>query len=174
MQAPKNIEDRIQDYLDGLCDEKEAAEVERNITADPVWENSFAEISQTHRLLQSHFEPLEPSMRFSKNVMEQISGTKIARPTRQYLHPLFIWLIGGTLATMLLFIFGYSVSLADFNTNPATPFKIPEVKLPSVNWGSYVNQGSTLIFLLLNTILGLALLDKWLRRKKGINATIVP
>ncbi len=168
MQVPNHIESRIQDYIDGLCNDTEAAEVERNIAENPEWEAAFAALSEVHGLLQSGFEPLEPSMRFSKNVMEQIAGLKIAPPTRKYLNPVIVWLIGGVLAIMLLGIVGYSLSLADWSPGTANvPVKMPELKMPAVDWGGYVNQNTTLLFLLLNTVLGLALFDKWLRRKKA-------
>jgi anti-sigma factor RsiW len=163
-----NIEEKIQDYIDGFCDENEAAEIERNIAVNAAWKATYASLSEINRVLQSDFEPMEPSMRFSKNVMEQIAGLKIAKPTRQYLNPVVIWLIGGILVTMLVFIIGYAVSLADWSaTGGTTTLKIPEVQMPAVNWGSYINNNTTMLFLLLNTVLGFALFDKWLRRKKA-------
>jgi hypothetical protein len=163
-----HIEERIQDYLDGLCNEREAAEIERNIAENPAWKAAYASFSEIHQVLQSGFEPLEPSMRFSKNVMEQIAGLSIAKPTRQYLNPVVIWMIGGILVTLLVIVTGYAISLTDWSAaGSGTTLKIPEVKMPAVNWGGYVNNNTTLLFLLLNTVLGFALFDKWLRRKKA-------
>jgi len=163
-----NIEEQIQDYIDGFCNDQEAVEIERNIAVNPAWKATYASLSEINRVLQSDFEPMEPSMRFSKNVMDQIAGLKIAKPTRQYLNPVVIWLIGGVLVTMLVFIIGYAVSLADWSaTGSSTSLKIPEVKMPAVNWGGYVNNNTTMLFLLLNTVLGFTLFDKWLRRKKA-------
>jgi anti-sigma factor RsiW len=160
-----NIEERIQAYLDGLCNEAERAEIAENINRLPAWKNTYEELQEIHQILRHDFEPMEPSMRFTKNVMEQIEGIKIAKPTRQYLNPIVIWMIGGTLAIMLLVLTGYSISLTDWSATESTAtMKLPEVKMPVVHWGNYFNTNTTMLFLLINTVLGFALFDKWLRR----------
>ncbi len=169
MQEDNKIEERIQDYLDGLCNEKEAAEIKQNIATDPVWKAAFESLFEMHQMLLADFEPLEPSMRFSKNVMEQIAGLTIAKPTRQYLNPIVIWMMGGLLATMLVLVFGYAISLEDWSaTGSIAGISMPELKLPAIDWNSYISSNTTMLFLLINTVLGFALFDTWLKRKKAV------
>jgi hypothetical protein len=170
MQQHLNMEERIQDYIAGLCHKNEAAEIERNLLVNPEWKACYASLSEIHQILQTDFEPMEPSMRFSKNVMEQIAGIKIAKPTRQYLNPVVIWMIGGIMASLLILVIGYAISLADWSVaGSTTTIKLPEVKAPAVNWASFLNSNTTMLFLMVNTVLGFVLFDKWLRsRKKAI------
>lgn len=163
-----NFENRIQSYIDGLCTKDEAAEISKNISTIPTWKECYTSLLEIHLLLQNEMEPMEPSMRFNKNVMDQIAGVKIAKPARQYLNPMIIWMIGGVMATMLVLVLGYAISLADWSVAANnTTFKMPGLKVPIVDWDAFLNSKLTILFLMINTVLGLTICDKWFKREKS-------
>jgi len=163
-----NFENRIQSYIDGLCNEEESAEISKNISTIPTWKESYNSLLEIHLMLQTEMESMEPSMRFNKNVMDQIAGIKIAKPARQYLNPMIIWMIGVVMATMLVWVLGYAISLADWSVAAnSTTLKMPELKLPIVDWDALLNSKLTILFLMINTVLGLTICDKWFKRKKS-------
>jgi hypothetical protein len=171
MQERINMEERIQDYIDGICNETESIEVAKYIASSQLWKETYVSLMELHTLLQTGFEPMEPSMRFSKNVMEQIGDINIAKATRQYLNPKVIWAFGILFAGILVLLLGYSISLADWtSTGSDVTFKVPEIPIPSVNWEIYINSKTTMIFLFINIVLGLSLLDYWLPGKRNLNS----
>ncbi len=94
MQQVLNMEERIQAYIDKECNEEERLFIEQKINNDESWSRLYRSMQAMHELLSIGLETMEPSMRFSKNVMEEVAGLQIAKPTRQYLNPMVHWLVG--------------------------------------------------------------------------------
>lgn len=164
MNNDLHIEEALQKYLDGRCTGLEAKEISRNIETIPEWKQSFQQLSEIHELLQQDWDTMQPSMRFTKNVMEDLAGVRIAKPAKEYINPKIVWLLGGLLLTMLLVVTGYAFSLGDWSKISENPIPF---KFPTVDWSSLFNRQTTMLLLLLNTVLGFTLFDFWLRRKKA-------
>jgi hypothetical protein len=163
-----HIEERIQSYMDGLCNEAERIEIAENIKSIPAWRDTYTSLHEIHILLQQDIEPMEPSMRFSKNVMDEIAGLKIARPIQQFINPWIFRITAGILGVFLLAIVGYAFSLTDFSSGISdSNLPIPSIQMPTVNWTSYLGQGTTMMLFMICTILGLYLADKLLSKKLG-------
>src|SRR5690349_7833363 len=102
-----NIEDRLWEYIDGLCNDAENAEINRLIHSDGQWKSKYEELLALQHLIESS-ELEEPSMRFTQNVMEEISKLYIAPATKTYINKKVIFGIGGFFITMIVGLLIYS------------------------------------------------------------------
>lgn len=166
MQQDLTIEERIQSYIDRECNEEERLYIEQKIATDKIWTARYQAISALHELLSTELEPMEPSMRFTKNVMEEITGLEIAKPIRLGQNPWVFRIACGTLAAILVAIVGYSLSQIDFSTGSSTSnLPMPTMQVPSIHWVGYLGQGTILLLFMVCTIVGLYLADKLLSKK---------
>ncbi|RYD93842.1 MAG: hypothetical protein EOP50_10455, partial [Sphingobacteriales bacterium] len=83
MDKELEIEAQLWAYIDGLADAGERAFVERLLAESAEWRACYAGLLQTHALLQQS-ELEEPSLRFTRNVMEAIAGHEVLPAARQY------------------------------------------------------------------------------------------
>lgn len=160
-------DERIQAYLDGLCTEKEAREIEQKIATDTAWSKSFEDFSEIHRLLQSGQGLMEPSMRFTKNVMESIEGLHVAKPVRKYLNPWINRIFAGILVLFLGACLFYALVQTDWSSGNVTiPVKVPDVGNPLASISTFFDSQATLLFFAANMVLGMVLIDYRLKQKK--------
>ena len=85
MNTQQPMEDRLWDYIDGLSSPAERSAVETLIAANQEWRRKYRELLDVHQLLAGS-ELEEPSMRFSKNVMEEIARHHVAPATTTYVN----------------------------------------------------------------------------------------
>ncbi len=90
MEAKQRMEERIWAYMDGLLDGKEKAAVEKLLITDPAWKRCHDSLRDLDRTLHS-VSLEEPSMRFTKNVMDQITSLQVAPATRTYVNKRIIY-----------------------------------------------------------------------------------
>src|ERR1700722_12551855 len=72
MNAEVTMEDRLWDYIDGLSSPAEKTPGETLIAANLEWQRKYKELFNVHQLMAGS-ELDAPSMRFTQNVMEEIS-----------------------------------------------------------------------------------------------------
>ena len=157
----KPIEERLWEFIDGTSTPEEKQNIEQLLQSDPAVKQLYEEFSALdHSLKASGLE--EPSMRFTKNVMEQIALVPAPKPLRTKIDKRIIGGIGGffILTLSVLFIFSltqlnWSGSAFDFS------FQIPEWDFSKI-FGSWVTQA----FLFFDVILGLFMLDRWLAQRR--------
>lgn len=166
MDNELNIEERLWDYIDGLSSVNEKSAIEKLIESNLEWKNKYHELLEAHLLMQST-ELDEPSMRFSKNVMEEIAKYQVAPATRSYINKKIIWGIGSFFIMMIVGFLIYTFSQIHL-TDTATPKLLTEYNntVGKIDWGKLFNSTYTNIFLGINVILGLMMLDIYLTRKK--------
>jgi general stress protein CsbA len=164
MDQHTNREERLWDYIDGLSSEKEKAAIDILLREDQAWQKTYQELLEIHSVFRA--TPLEePSMRFSKNVMDEIARHKIAPATSTYVNKKIIYGIGGF---FLLVIGGFLVYLftqIDYSQPVQSKLmnRLPDM---NVNWQQYVNTNFVNVFLIVDAVLGLFYLDYFLRKKK--------
>jgi hypothetical protein len=107
----------------------------------------------------------EPSMRFSKNVMEQISLLKVAPATKNYINKKIIYSIGGFFIILIIGFLGYMFTQIDFSQSGSSPSSI-DFSNYEFDWKKYYKPAYINIFLMVDAILGLMLLDKYFQKKK--------
>ncbi len=166
MDTELNIEERLWDYIDGLSSMNEKSAIEKLIETNLEWKNKYHELLEAHQLMQST-ELEEPSMRFAKNVMEEIAKYHVAPATKTYINKKIIWGIGGFFIAMIIGFLIYAFSQIHF-TDTATPKLLTEYNntVNKVDWSRFFTSTYTNIFMSINVVLGLIMLDIYLTRKK--------
>ena len=164
MNSQTNMEERLWDYIDGLSSSQERAMIDELVASDAAWRAKYYELLETHELMMST-ELDAPSMRFTKNVMEEISRLQIAPATKTYINKniirglaiFFITLVAGFL------IYGFAqVNWQSGNSGGSSlPFDITQVDYSKIFNNTFVN-----VFMMINVILGLFLLDRFLANKR--------
>jgi hypothetical protein len=163
----QEMEQRIWEYIDGHCSPDQKAFVRERLVEDPVWKNKYAELMGIHELLQK--EELEmPSLRFTKNVMEEIAQYQVAPATKNYINKNVIRGITAFFLIMIAGLFIYFVGQVHWNGS-STGHLFPAYSLDAskLNWGKMLNNTYVNIFVGINVILGLILLDKYMQGKKN-------
>lgn len=112
---------------------------------------------KTYKDLMKSLEAEQPSMRFTKNVMDSIDGLEVAPVTKHYINPLVIKGIAAVLVLCMLIslymVFTSGNTLPDYGVNLNTT-KLPE------HFSSYI--------LGINIVLLLIFAERWFSSRKKI------
>ena len=164
MDTQQNIEDRLWDYIDGSSNEQEKSAIQQLIESNLEWKAKYKELLDVHQLMQTSLEFDEPSLRFRQNVMEEIAKYQIAPATKSYINKNIIRGIG---AFFIIMVIGFIVSgFAQVNwTDNSSGTSLP-VDFSKLDWSKFFNNTYTNIFMMINIVLGLMLLDMYLGKKK--------
>src|SRR3954465_9654687 len=84
------MEQRLWEYIDGISPIEERSVVETLIRENAQWRTLYQELLQVHQSL-TDIDLEQPSMRFTKNVMEEIAKHHIAPATKAYINKKVIW-----------------------------------------------------------------------------------
>ncbi|MEJ7768145.1 MAG: hypothetical protein WKF89_10070 [Chitinophagaceae bacterium] len=161
METPR-MEERLWEFIDGSSQKEDRIEIDRLIQTAPEWQLKYEELLQVHQMI--HATELEtPSMRFTRNIMEEISKHQVSPATRNYLNKKIIYGIGVFLLAMIIGLFIVSLAQVDWSGGTSSS---PMPDRLDIEWSRLWNNGYTKIFMMINTILGLVLLDKYLEKKK--------
>ena len=160
----ESMELRLWDYIDGRSTADEKTFIEQLISTNLEWKAKYQELLDVHQLVNAHIELEEPSMRFTRNVMEEIGKHQIAPATKKYINKNIIWGISIFFITMIIGLLVYSLGQVDWSA-PGSGKGLP-IEVPSYDWSKFFNNTYTQVFLMVNIILGLMLLDMYLGKKK--------
>jgi hypothetical protein len=170
MNTKQEMEDRLWDYIDGGGEPAGRSEIERLLDTRAEWKQKYLELMEFHQLLD-RTELEAPSMRFTKNVMEEIAKYHVAPATKTYINKNIIRGIGGVFAAMILAVLLYVFTQLHWTTgtqHDGLPDKtFGNFNLDNLNWSKLFNNTYLNIFIMINTVLGLMLLDMYLGRKKS-------
>ena len=164
MDTQQQIEDRLWDYIDGNAGAEEKSFIEHLVETNLEWKAKYKELLEVHQLMQSSLELDEPSLRFRQNVMEEIAKYQIAPATKSYINKNIIRGIGAFFIVMVVgfFVSGFAqVNWADASSGTTLP-----VDFSKVDWNVFFNNTYMNIFMMVNIVLGLMLLDMYLGKKK--------
>jgi hypothetical protein len=163
MDKLPDIEIRLWEYMDGLGEASERAAVEELIQTNTEWRTKYAELLELNEMLQ--LTELEaPSMRFTKNVMEEIAHHQIAPATRSYINQRVIWGISAFFITLIAGFIVYAFSQVKWNADTSnSSFGIDMAK---VDFSGIFNNTLVNGFMMTNVILGLMLFDRYLHTKR--------
>lgn len=156
------MEERLWDFIDGTSNPNEIMEIKRLLESNPAWQKAYAAmIFMNNSFMETTLE--EPSMRFSKNVMEEISKHKIAPSTKSYVNKKIIYGIAGFFLTLIAGLLAYLFTQIDFSQQGliSLPSDFFSFKLSDQTNSTLLN-----IFLMVDAVLGLMLLDKYLQKRK--------
>ena len=162
MNTQHSTEERLWDYIDGNSSPQEKTVIEQLLENDAEWKAKYSELLEVQELL--HSSELEaPSMRFTKNVMEEIAKLHIAPATKTYINKKIIWGIGIFFITLLVGFLVYGFGQIDWTVQSDT--KLP-VDFGKVDYSKIFSNTFVNIFMMINVILGLFLLDRFLASKR--------
>jgi hypothetical protein len=157
------MEGRLWEYIDGSASVDERSVIEKLLADNQQWKEKHRELLELHQLVQT--SPLEePSMRFTKNVMEEIAKYHIAPATRTYIDKKIVWGIGIFFITLILGFLIYGFSQVNWSTDAGDSGRISDVT--NVDYSKFFNNTYVNIFMGINVVLGLMLLDRFLASKK--------
>ena len=164
MDTQEQMEERLWDYIDGICSEQERSFIEELIATNLEWKSKYGDLLDVHQVIQNSIELDQPSLRFRQNVMEEIAKYQIAPATKSYINKNIIRGIGAFFIVMVL---GFIVSgFAQVNwVAESSGVRLP-VDFSNLDWSKFFNNTYSNIFLMVNIVLGLMLLDMYLGEKK--------
>lgn len=163
----EEMERRLWEYIDGLSEE--ATVIEQLIEENTVWRAKYAELLDVDQLVKAT-DLEEPSLRFTRNVMEEIARLQIAPATKEYINQKIIWGIAAFFITAILGFLGYGLSQLSWSSS-GTSTSATGVDFGSVDYSRMFNNNFVNGFMMLNVVLGLMLLDRYLnwKKKKALN-----
>ena len=162
-----NIEDRLWDYIDGRSNTEETSFVEQLIATQEAWRTKYQELLEVHQLLNTSLDLDEPSMRFSQNVMEEIAKYQITPATKTYINKKVIYGIGIFFLAMIAGMLVYGLGQINWTDSSGVSNDILTKYNPGkIDFSKFFNNTYTTIFMMVNVVMGLMLLDMYLGKKR--------
>jgi hypothetical protein len=156
-----NMEERLWNYIDGTADAAEKSAVERFLQENAEWKAKYHELLEVNSLLQAS-ELEEPSLRFTKNVMEEISRIHIAPATKNYINNNIVRAIAIFFITLIVGFIIYGFGQMDWSSSDG---KMP-VDLSKIDYGRIFNNTWVNVFMMFNIVAGLFFLDRFIANKR--------
>jgi len=157
------MESRLWEFIDGSIHPSEQTAIEKLIAENSEWKAKYHELLELHHIIQST-ELEQPSMRFTKNVMEEIAKYQIAPAAKEYINKKIIWGLAGFFIALVVGFLVYGFSQVDWNTGSSG--KGIGVDFTKVDFSKMFNNDYVNYFMMLNVVLGLILLDRFLSSKR--------
>lgn len=153
------IEQQLWDYIDGNLKGLAKKAIEEKIESDPEIKSQYEDLLN----LNSVFAGLdldEPSMSFTRNVMESVALEHAPIAMKTQVDKNIIYGIGGFFMISLLAVFGYVL----YNSNISLPKFDLDANL-NFNLNKYITPTVLYSFLFVDLVIGLVFLDQFLRKK---------
>jgi hypothetical protein len=157
-----NQEERLWNYIDGTVTATEKTLIEKLLESSAEWQAKYRELLEVNKLLQSS-EMEAPSMRFSKNVMEEISRLHIAPSTRSYINKKIILAIGFFFIAMFVGFLIYGIGQMNFTENEEGAIS---KNLSKFDFSKFFSNTWVNAFMMVNVVIGLFFLDNYLSNKR--------
>lgn len=164
MTPHQNIESQIWEYIDGLSTPEERKFIEQLLATNAEWRAKYQELLEFNSSLADNIELEEPSMRFSRNVMEAIATHQIAPAAKTYINKKIIYGIAGFLLSLIAGFLIYAFAQIDWSSasgSRSSSFDLSRVDMSKVLSNNYINS-----FMIMNVVLGLMLLDRYLAQQR--------
>lgn len=157
------MEQQLWEYIDGTTTTEERSLVEKHIAENKLWREKYQELVEVNELIKS-VDLEQPSLRFTRNVMEEIAKHQIAPATKKYINNRIIFSIAAFFITSIIGFVIYGIGQIDWSTAQSDPVK--GIDFAEVDYSSIFNNDLMNIFMMVNVVLGLMLLDRYLNDKK--------
>lgn len=154
------IEEQLWNYIDGNCTFAEKIEIEAKIKANLQYSTTYKELLLVNKEL-SNLDFEEPSMSFTRNVMEQVNLELRPAALKTKVDNRIIYSISAIFILSIVAIFGYVVATADLSSK----FNLPQLNLDLYET-KIINPTSIRIFLMVDLVLILIYMDSFLRKRK--------
>lgn len=157
------MEERLWNYIDGTAIGAEKTVIEQLLQTNAAWKTKYSELLHVNELLQSA-ELEAPSLRFSKNVMEEISKLHIAPATKSYINKKIIWSISFFFIVMIIGFLIYGFGQMAFPSGGEESEISKEIS--RFDMSKFFNNTWVNAFMMINLVIGLVLLDNYLGNKR--------
>lgn len=158
----KGIEERLWSFIDGTAPAEERTVIEGLLQKDAAWKAKYSELLELDKLLQAS-ELEAPSLRFTKNVMEEIAKLHIAPATKSYINKKIIMGLGIFFVTMILGFLVYGFGQVNWSSGESSNFT---QRISNIDYSKFFNNTWVNAFMMVNVVLGLVLLDVYLSNKR--------
>lgn len=156
-------EEQLWNYIDGNCSETEKIAIEARLATDTSFNSLYQQLLDLNQLMAEETEIDEPSMSFTRNVMDMVKQEITPVKLKTKVDARIIYAIGGFFSVTLLAVLVYAFATTKFTFG----------SFIQMDWEADIDQllKPTVImaFLFLNAILLLVYLDFYLR--KGLKKT---
>ena len=163
-----SIEEKLWNYIDGTCPPAEQEAIATLIEQDEVYRKKYNELLQLNMEFAA-MEVEEPSMAFTYNVMETIRTEHAKQPLKATIDKRIILGISAFFVLTLAALLIYALSMV--NWSAGSGFKMPDqlnlTQLKVTHISSYFTGPVVKGFLFFDVVMGLFLLDNYLRRKSA-------
>lgn len=156
------MEQRLWDYIDGSAGAEEQTVIAHLVKTDSAWKAKYAALLELQALQQSS-ELEAPSLRFTKNVMEEIGKLHVTKAATSYINKKIIWGLGFFFIAMLLGFMVYGFAQLSFSGGEESTIG---KSLGKVDFSVFFNNTWMNVLLMINVVLGLFLLDNYLNTKR--------
>lgn len=146
-------------YIDGQCSEAEQLRVYEQLAVNTSWKDAYNDIIAFNQTLLHNTELEQPSMRFSKNVMDVVQSEAFSY--KKYSSRKLIWIFSFVIAALTIIMVVAGVTDIDWTSGKS----LWSFKQVTIN-----RKGIVFITLAVNTILILVLIDTLLKRKHPRNS----
>lgn len=159
-----DIEVKLWEYIDGMAEPSEKSTIEQLIADNAEWRAKYHELLELHGSINL-VELEEPSLRFTRNVMDEIAKYHIAPATREYINKKIIWGIAAFFITVIVSFVIYGIAQVDWSAGGGEG-PLGGVNLRQVDYSAMFSNTFVNIFMMLNIVLGLMLLDRYLADRR--------
>jgi hypothetical protein len=156
-----HIDERLWDYIDGNLSVDDKSVIENLLKSDMEWRAKYQELLEVQQLLHST-ELEEPSMRFTRNVMDEIAKSHIAPAASTYINKNIIRGIAIVFIAMIVGFLIYGLRQVVWTEGE----EHYTIDLSRIDISKFFNNAYMNIFMMINVVLGLFLLDRILGNKK--------
>ena len=164
MNTARSTEERLWEYIDGLSSAEEKSVIEKLLQEDAAWKSKYNELLEVNKMLQSS-ELDQPSLRFTKNVMEGIAKLHIAPAAKSYLNNKIIWGIGFFFIAMLIAILVFGFSQMVSGTGDSSASNVTK-EFNKIDFSRFFSNSWVNAMMMVNVVIGLFLLDNYLSAKR--------
>ena len=113
-------------YIDGQCAPEEAARVEKLLAEDPAFRREWAQRHKLHQHLRLE-EPEQPSMRFTRNVMDRLPNLYRKLNIRPLVSPFWQKALGALAGAFLLAYFALVFNVVE-TAGPGSSNPNPQIQ----------------------------------------------
>jgi hypothetical protein len=158
------MEGRLWEFIDGMADASQRSVIEQLIQENAAWRIKYQELLELHQSINM-VELEQPSLRFTKNVMEEISRLHIAPAAKNYINSKVIFGIAAFFITVIVGFLVYAISQVKWSAASDSKSAYG-IDLTNVDYSAIFSNNFVNAFMMLNVLLGLMLLDRYLSNKK--------
>ena len=156
----KSIEEQIWDYIDGGLSGKEREAVAKKIADDNAYATVYIEMLELHQLMAT-VELDEPSMSFTRNIMDQVNLETSPMALKTKVDKRIIYSLSAIFLVAIVSVSWFTMAYIQF---PA--FSLPSLHF-NMNLEQFVSPLALQLFFFIDILLALLYLDRLYRSKKA-------